>query len=57
MREPKRIVTLEADEYRIILRCLIRFRNALIAEGRYTDALDELLVKLDKCKNCRRWFW
>ena len=57
MREPKRIVTLEADEYRILLRCLIHFRNALIAEGHYTDAVDELLLKLDKCKNRRRWFW
>ena len=57
MREPKRIVTLEEDEDRILLRCLIHFRNALIAEERYTDAVDELLLKLDKCKNRRRWFW
>ena len=57
MREAKHIVTLEPDEYRILLRCLIHFRNELIAEGKYTDAVDELLVKMDKCKSRRRWFW
>lgn len=57
MREAKRIVTLEPDEYRILLHSLIYFRNALIAEGKYTDAVDELLLKLDKSKSRRRWFW
>lgn len=57
MREPRRILTLEPDEYRILLRCLIHFRNALIAEGKYTDAVDELVLKLDKSKSRRRWFW
>lgn len=56
MKEAKRIVTLETDEYRILLHCLIHFRNVLIAEGRYTDAVDELLLKMDKCKCRRRWF-
>lgn len=56
MREARRIVTLEPDEYRILLRCLIHFRNALIAEGKYTDAVDELLVKLGKGKSRWRWF-
>lgn len=56
MREAKRIVTLEPDEYRILLHSLIYFRNALIAEGKYTDAVDELVLKLDKSKSRRRWF-
>ena len=56
MREARRIVTLEPDEYRILLRCMIHFRNALIAEGKYTDAVDELLVKLGKGKSRWRWF-
>lgn len=56
MKEAKRIVTLEPDEYRILLRCLIHFRNALIAEGKYTDAVDEIMLKLTKCKSRRRWF-
>ena len=57
MREHRRILTLEPDEYRILLRCLIHFRNALIAEGKCTDAVDELVLKLDKSKSRRRWFW
>ena len=50
MREVKRIVTLEPDEYRILLRSLIHFRNALIAEGKYTDAVDEVLLKIINAK-------
>ena len=56
MKEVKRVLVLEPDEYRILLRCLIHFRNALIAEGKYTDVVDELILKLDKCKSRRRWF-
>ena len=52
MKEQKRIVELSDDEYRTM-----GFRNQLISEGRYTDAVDELILKLDKCKKCRRWFW
>lgn len=57
MREQKRIVELTGDEYRTMLHCLIGFRNQLISEGRYTDAVDELILKLDKRKKHRRWFW
>ncbi len=36
------------DEYEvgIIINDLIELRNQLIREGRYTDAVDELLIKL-----------
>jgi len=34
------------DEIRIIVRSLVELRNELIQEGRYTDAVDELLLKL-----------
>ena len=36
------------DDYdvRLIVRALIDLRNKLIGEGRYTDAVDELLIKL-----------
>lgn len=57
MREQKYIMELTGDEYRTMLHCLIGFRNQLISEGRYTDAVDELILKLDKCKKHRRWFW
>ena len=56
MKEAKRVLVLEMDEYRILLRCLIHFRNTLIAEGRYTEAVDELIIKLDKSVSRRRFF-
>lgn len=36
------------DEYEvgITINALIELRNQLIREGRYTDAVDELLIKL-----------
>jgi hypothetical protein len=34
------------DEIRVLVFALNELRNSLIAEGRYTDAVDELLVKL-----------
>lgn len=33
------------DEIRIIVMSLIELKNQLIKEGRYTDAIDELLLK------------
>lgn len=35
-------------EVNIIIKALIELRNQLIAEGRYTDAVDDLLIKLCK---------
>lgn len=56
MKEVKRVLVLEPDEYHILLLGLLHFRNFLIAEGKYTDAVDELILKLDKCRSRRRWF-
>ena len=56
MKEGKRVLVLEPDEYHILLLGLLRFRNFLIAEGKYTDAVDKLILKLDKCRSRRRWF-
>ena len=50
MREPKRILVLSSTEYRQLIYRLIHFRNKLIQQGRYTDAVDELLIKLQKAK-------
>ena len=33
------------DETRIIIMSLIELKNQRIREGRYTDAVDELLIK------------
>lgn len=34
------------DEVRVLVYALNELRNTLIAENRYTDAVDEILVKL-----------
>lgn len=34
------------DEIRILILALVELRNQLIQEGRYTDAIDELIVKI-----------
>jgi hypothetical protein len=33
------------DEIRIIVMALVELKNQLISEGRYTDAVDELLIR------------
>ena len=53
MRHPKRILVLSSSEYRRMLYGLIHFRNKLLQQGRYTDAVDELLIKLQYVK--RYW--
>lgn len=34
------------DEVRVLVYALNELKNTLIAENRYTDAVDEILVKL-----------
>lgn len=33
------------DEVRIIVMALVELKNQLIEEGRYTDAVDDLLIR------------
>jgi len=33
------------DEIRIIVMALVELKNQLISEGRYTDEVDELLIR------------
>lgn len=42
----KRKFKLDDYEVNIIIKALIELRNQLIAEGRYTDAVDELILKM-----------
>lgn len=37
---------LSEEERQLVLHALIDFRNKLIAAGRYTDCVDELLIKV-----------
>ena len=45
MKKAKYYVSLSSDESRIILLCLIRMKNKLTQQGRYTDCVDELIAK------------
>lgn len=46
MKEDKYQVSLDDNEHGIVIRCLNDKRNELIKEGEYTDAVDDLLVKV-----------
>ena len=37
---------LTSDEKRLLVLSLLEFRNELIEQGKYTDCVDELLIKL-----------
>ena len=50
MRNPKYHIYLTPDERRTVINSLIDLRNGLISQGKYTDIIDELLVKLTKAK-------
>lgn len=53
----KYYVELTWQERRLIIEGLNRFRNKLIAAGRYTDAVDEMLVKVAKAKPRKLGLW
>lgn len=46
----KYYIVLDEYERRIIINSLNELRNCLIANGRYTDAVDELLLKIINAK-------
>lgn len=43
-------LNLTKDECDLIIHCLIDLKNDLIRQGRYTDAVDDILIKFLKCK-------
>lgn len=48
MREEKFHIYLNDDEYSRVIQSLMRLKNNLIAQGRYTDGVDDVLCKVDK---------
>lgn len=46
----KHYFTLTTEEWRLMIECLNKLRNRLISEGRYTDAVDEVLIKVANAK-------
>ena len=50
MRKPKYHLYLTHNERLTVINSLICLKNDLISQGKYTDAVDELIVKLTKAK-------
>lgn len=50
MFEKKYHLYLEQSEYDCIIQCLIEFKNVLLQQGRYTDAVDDVLIKVLNAK-------
>ena len=48
MRKEKRYLYLNYEEIRFVMQSLILFKNKLQQQGRYTDCVDELILKLSQ---------
>ena len=46
LKKQKRYLYQDDEEISVMLQSLIRLKNTLIREGRYTDCVDELIVKV-----------
>ena len=45
MRKQNYYLRLTNSEYRLIIQCLLNFRNKLLTQGKYTDGVDEVIIK------------
>ena len=54
--EKKYIIAFDDYERRIVVNALNDLRNSLIQQGRYTDAVDDLMIKVIDTKPKRKWF-
>ena len=43
-------IYLTAEERRVVINSLIELRNDLVSQGKYTDIVDELIIKFTKAK-------
>ena len=50
MKSPKYHLYLSIEEYRLLFHSLVNLKNRLLYEGKYTDSVDELLIKISKAK-------
>ena len=48
MKDPKYHIYLTNEERSEVLKSLIDLKNEMIVQGKYTDVLDEIIVKLYK---------
>ena len=54
--EKKYVIALDDYERIIVVNALNDLRNSLIQQGRYTDAVDDLMIKIIDIKPKRKWF-
>ncbi|MGN1102683.1 MAG: hypothetical protein ACI4RG_10860 [Huintestinicola sp.] len=50
MRDEKRYIALDDFERRVVVNCLNEMRHTLIDNGKYTDAVDGVLLKIINAK-------
>ena len=50
MKEAKYHLYLDDSEYSRVIQSLISLKNSLIEQGRYTDAVDDILIKLSEAR-------
>jgi len=46
MNNERRYLYLTGSEWRVMLLALNRLRSKLFAQGKYTDAVDEIIMKM-----------
>lgn len=46
MKKHKRYLYLNTEEITVVLHSLVQLKNKLIRQGRYTDCVDELIIKV-----------
>jgi len=50
MKKEKYHLYLDDNEYSKVIQSLVCLKNSLIEQGRYTDAVDDILIKLSKAR-------
>lgn len=50
MKNDKFHIYLNDEEYRKVVQSLINLKNDLVEQGRYTDAVDDVLIKFTKAR-------
>ena len=53
MKDTKFHIYLSEQERSQVIQSLVDLKNSLITQGRYTDAVDEVLIKITKAKKKR----
>ena len=48
MKKQKRYLYLDNEESSIVLHSLVNLKNKLIQQGRYTDCVDDLILKVTR---------